>query len=86
MTGGQVLGMLQTAKIQLEAIILKFLHESSLNEQEYWHPYKSVQIHYWCTALMWKIVKMPVADWLPYSATLYINVGIGLSKLSELYQ
>ena len=42
MIGGQVLGMLQTAKIQLEAIILKFLHESSLNEQEYWHPYKSV--------------------------------------------
>ena len=26
-----------------------------------------VQIHYWCTALMWKIVKMPIADWLPYS-------------------
>ena len=40
---------------------------------------RSVQIHYWCTALMWKIVKMPIADWLPYSLPSYINIGIELS-------
>ena len=28
---------------------------------------------------MSKIVKMPIADWLPYPAQLYINVGFGLS-------
>ena len=42
MIGGQVRGMLQTAKIQLEAIMLKFLHESSLNEQEYSNQSKSI--------------------------------------------
>ena len=31
-----------------------------------------------CTALMWKIVKMPIADWLPYPLPLYINIGFGL--------
>ena len=42
----------------------------------------SVQIHYWCTALMWKIVKMPIADWLPCPPPLYINIEFGLkSKL-----
>ena len=40
-----------------------------------------VQIHYWCTALMWKIGKMPIADWLPCPPTLYINIGFGLSYL-----
>ena len=39
----------------------------------------SVQIHYWCTALMWKVVKMPIADWLSYPPPLYINIGFGLS-------
>ena len=37
-----------------------------------------VQIHYWCTALMWMIVKMSIADWLPYPPPLCINIGFGL--------
>ena len=37
-----------------------------------------VQIHYWCTAPMWKLVKMPIADWLSYPPPLYINIGFGL--------
>ena len=44
----------------------------------------SVQIHYWCTALMWKIVKMPIADWLPYPPPLYINIGFGLSLMNSV--
>ena len=28
---------------------------------------------------MWKIVKMPIADWLPYPPSLYINIGFGLN-------
>ena len=36
------------------------------------------QIHYWCTALMLKIVKMPIADWLSYPPPLYINIWFGL--------
>ena len=39
-----------------------------------------VQIHYWCTALTWKIVKMPIADWLFYPPPLYINIGFRLSR------
>jgi len=27
---------------------------------------------------MWKIVKMPIADWLSYPPPLYINIGFGL--------
>ena len=27
---------------------------------------------------MWKIVKIPIADWLPYPPPLYINIGFGL--------
>ena len=46
------------------------------------HLIRLVQIHYWCTALMWKIVKMPIADWLPYHRPLYINVGFGLRKVT----
>ena len=29
---------------------------------------------------MWKIVKMPIADWLPYPPPLYINIGFGLRQ------
>ena len=36
-------------------------------------------IHYWCTALIWKIVEMPIADWLTYPPPLYINIKFGLS-------
>ena len=39
-----------------------------------------VQIHYWCTSLMWKIVKMPIADWLAYHPSLYIDIGFGLRR------
>ena len=35
------------------------------------------KLHYWCTALIWKIVKMPIADWLPYLPPLFINNGFG---------
>ena len=31
---------------------------------------------------MWKIVKIPIADWLPYPL-LYINIRFGLRGLSE---
>ena len=39
-----------------------------------------------CTALMRKIVKMPIADWLSYPPQLYINIGFGLkSTISILW-
>ena len=61
---------------------LKFLEKSlpTENEKCIIRVYFRVQIHYWCTALMWKIVKIPIADWLPYPPPLYINIGFGLSK------
>ena len=33
---------------------------------------------------MSKVVKMPIADWLPYSPPLYINIGFGLSDSAQL--
>ena len=33
---------------------------------------------------MWKIQKMPVADWLPYPPSLYINIGFGLRAHQEM--
>ena len=33
-----------------------------------------VEIYYWCTVFMWKIVIMPIADWLPYPPPLFINI------------
>ena len=44
----------------------------------------SVEINYWCTALMRKMVKMPIAHWLPYPPPLYINIGFGLWVLKIL--
>ena len=32
-----------------------------------------------------KIVKMPIADWLPYPSPLYINIGFGLRTFGEVY-
>ena len=40
----------------------------------FWSKSKSI------TALMWKIVKMSIADWLPYPHPLYINIGFRLSE------
>ena len=41
-----------------------------------------VQIHYWCTALMWKIVNMPIVDWLPYllHCTLILDLDLGIKS------
>ena len=43
-----------------------------------------VKIHYWCTALMWEIVKMPIVDWLPNPPPLYINIGFGLRLICHV--
>ena len=66
---------------------LKFLENSSPleNEKKYFRVYFWVQIHYCCTALMWKIVKMQIADWLPYPRPLYINIGFWLRKVNSAY-
>ena len=34
---------------------------------------------------MWKIVKMPIADWLPYPSPLYINIGFVLSYCNQIF-
>ena len=62
---------------------LKFLEKSMPTENEkcIFRVYFRVKMHYWCTALMWKIVKMPIADWLPYPPPLYINIGFFCSKI-----
>ena len=42
-----------------------------------------VKIQFWCTTLMWKIVKMTIPDWLPYPPPLNINIGFGLSYMTQ---
>ena len=46
----------------------------------------SVKIHYWRISLMWKIMKMPIADWLSYLPSFYINLAFGLRNCEEIRQ
>ena len=62
-----------TSQIITFDLLHQYFNKNLLRHSCQAHPW--VQIHYWCTALIWKIVKMTIADWLPYPPPLNINIG-----------